>query len=145
MLHNVQALQYAPARWIQTIAADFLAWKFFPVEYERSQAGKRAKCGTARSGRATAYDDDIKPFHYASNSVVGVQSALAHDLITAHNSSDGLVDSNPSHRRDSVADSHHISAADRLGRICLLCPGRFTSSGGGSFVCSFVVRVRRVA
>src|SRR5215469_4589411 len=145
MLHNVQALQYAPARRIQTIAADFLAWKFFPVEYERSQAGKRAKCGAARSGRATAYDDDIKPIHYASNSVVSVQSALAHDLITAHNSSDGLVDSNRSHCWDSVADPHHVSAADRLGRICLLCSGRFARSRGGSFVCSVVVRMRRVA
>ena len=60
---NSQSLQYSPAGWIQTIAADFFAGKFLAFENEHSQTAKRAKRRTARSGRTAADDRNIECFH----------------------------------------------------------------------------------
>ena len=62
-VRNSQSLQYSPAGWIQTIAANFFAGKFLAFENERSQTAKRAKRRTARSGRTAAHDRDIECFH----------------------------------------------------------------------------------
>src|SRR5437660_8487680 len=42
-MREFESLQHRPRRWIQTVAAYFLAWKFFPLEHDRPQAGQRAK------------------------------------------------------------------------------------------------------
>ena len=36
-LREAEALQYRPARWVQTIATDFFPRKSFPLENERVQ------------------------------------------------------------------------------------------------------------
>src|SRR6516225_8112931 len=59
-LRKLKPLQNRPARRIQTVAAYFLARKFFPVEHDRSQPGEGAKSGTARSGRSTANDCNVE-------------------------------------------------------------------------------------
>jgi hypothetical protein len=57
-------LQYCPAGWIQTIAANFFAGKFFPLENYGSQTGERAKRRAARSGWAAAHDGNIEHVHH---------------------------------------------------------------------------------
>src|SRR6266536_60770 len=62
-LREAEALQYRPARWIQTIDTDFFSRKSFPIENERAQTSEGTKRCTARSGRAAADNCDIKSFH----------------------------------------------------------------------------------
>jgi hypothetical protein len=62
-LRERQLLQDGPARRIQTVAAHFLAWKFFPVEYEGAQTGHCAKRAAARSGWPGADDCNVKKLH----------------------------------------------------------------------------------
>jgi hypothetical protein len=62
-IREFQPLQDGPARRIQTVAAHFLARKFFPVEYQGLQTGHRAKCGAARSSWAAADDCNVKKLH----------------------------------------------------------------------------------
>src|SRR6516164_4652759 len=59
-LRKLKPLQNKPARRIQTVAAHFLARKFFPVEHDRSQPGEGAKRGTARSSRPAADDCNVE-------------------------------------------------------------------------------------
>src|SRR4051812_27478058 len=96
---DVQSLQHRPARWIQTVAAHFLARKFFPLEHQSLQTGHCAKRSTARSGGSAADDCNVKCFDHLLNSVIPSEveesrcmtltliseSALARDLITEHN------------------------------------------------------------
>ena len=70
-----------------------------------------------------------------------MKTALARDLIREDTNSDGLVDSNPSGCRDPIADSHHVSAADRVDRICLLYAGWLIRGGRRGLVHSVVVRM----
>src|SRR4029077_18124390 len=72
-LHEAGALQYRPARWVQTIATDFFSRKFFPLENERAQTSEGTKCCTARSGRAPADDRHVKRFHRVFNFVCHVE------------------------------------------------------------------------
>jgi hypothetical protein len=66
ILHSVRELQPfqdGPARRIQTVAAHFLARKFFPVEYQGLQTGHCAKRAAARSGWPAADDCNVKKLH----------------------------------------------------------------------------------
>ncbi|KAG0506012.1 MAG: hypothetical protein Udaeo_06140 [Candidatus Udaeobacter sp.] len=62
-VRELQPLQNGPARRIQTVAAYFLARKFFPVEYQRLQTGHRTKRSAARSGGPAADDCNVKKLH----------------------------------------------------------------------------------
>ena len=62
-LRDFESLQHRPRRWVQTVAAYFLAWKFFPLEHDRPQAGQRAKCRARGPGRSAAYDSNIEDQH----------------------------------------------------------------------------------
>ena len=64
-LRETEALQYRPARWVQTIATDFFSRKSFPLENERAQTSEGTKCCTARSGRAAAHDPHVKCLHWS--------------------------------------------------------------------------------
>src|SRR5262245_47538304 len=59
-LREHEPLQDGPARRIQTVAAHFLARKFFPVEHQGLQTGHRAKSGATRSGWPAAYDCNVE-------------------------------------------------------------------------------------
>ena len=48
-----------PALRVQTIAANFLAWKLFPFDHNGPQSTRSAKTGTARSGRAATDNHDV--------------------------------------------------------------------------------------
>ena len=67
-LREAETLQYRPARWVQTIATDFLSRKPFPLENERMQTRERTKRCTARSGWAAAHDRHVEDFHLRSTS-----------------------------------------------------------------------------
>src|SRR5215831_1304330 len=74
-LRELKPLQNRPARRIQTVAAHFLARKFFPVEHDRSQPGEGAKRGTARSGRSAADDCNVeKHFNFMLARSCGAQT-----------------------------------------------------------------------
>src|SRR4030095_6531912 len=62
-LREAEALQYRPARWVQTIATDFFSRKSCPLENERAQTSEGTKRCTARSGWSPADNCDIKNFH----------------------------------------------------------------------------------
>jgi hypothetical protein len=68
-LRELEALQYRPARRIQTVAAYFLAWKCFAFEHERLQAGGGAKGGTARARWPGADDCNVKEVHGVNETV----------------------------------------------------------------------------
>ena len=72
-LRQAEALQYRPARWVQTIATHFFSRKSFPLEKERAQPSQGTKCCTARSGRAAAHDRHVKRFHRMFNFVCHVE------------------------------------------------------------------------
>src|SRR5262249_23037469 len=73
------------------------------------------------------------------------ETALARDLIKEDTNSHGLVDSNPAHCRNPIADSHHLSVADRMDRICLLYARRLVRGGCRRLVYSVALYMRRVA
>src|SRR6266540_402173 len=64
-LGEAEALQYRPARWVQTIPAHFFSWKSFPLENKRAQTSQGTKRCTARSGRAAAHDRHVKCLHWS--------------------------------------------------------------------------------
>jgi len=82
LLRHAQAFHHWPARWIQTVAAYFLAWKFFPLDHDRPQAGQRAKCRARGPGRSAAYDSNIEYLHRSN---FNCETALARNLIREHN------------------------------------------------------------
>src|SRR5437016_3867249 len=67
-LGDPEPAQDRPTRWIQTIAADFFARKFFALEKEGAQSSGGAKRRTGRSGGPAPDDRDIKYFHFAESS-----------------------------------------------------------------------------
>jgi hypothetical protein len=62
-VRELQPFQDGPARRIQTVAAHFLARKFFPVEYQGLQTGHGAKRAATRSGWPAADDCNVKKLH----------------------------------------------------------------------------------
>ena len=85
-LRNTEALQHRPARWIQTVAANFFPGKIFPLKNERAQTGQRTKCGAARSSRPAAHDRDIKRPHRPSvSSKQGSDKVVFEPVIDAFN------------------------------------------------------------
>jgi hypothetical protein len=62
-LSETKPLQHRPARWIQTIAANFFAGKFFTLEYQGFQTDHCAKRGAARSGWPAADNCNVKKLH----------------------------------------------------------------------------------
>src|SRR5438874_11542742 len=82
LLRQAQAFYHPPARWIQTVAAYFLAWKFFPLEHDRPQAGQRAKCRARVPGRSAAYVSNIENVH---RSDFNLETTLARNLTMEHN------------------------------------------------------------
>ena len=62
---ETKSLQHWPARWIQTITANFFPGKFFSLKNKRPQTGARAKRGAYGSGGTAADDCHIKNFHRA--------------------------------------------------------------------------------
>jgi hypothetical protein len=63
VLDQIKAVKDRPAGWIQTIAANFFAWKLLSIEEECPQSGSSAKRGASRSSRAGAHDRHIEDFH----------------------------------------------------------------------------------
>src|SRR6266702_3255344 len=62
-LGDPEPAQYGPARWIQTIAANFFAGEFLALEKEGAQSSGSAKRRTGRSGGPAPDDHDIKCLH----------------------------------------------------------------------------------
>jgi hypothetical protein len=75
-LGEAKALQYRPARWVQTIAADFLSRKSFPLENERMQTSESTKRCTARSGWAAAHDRHVKYLHWSDGAMKVTQTII---------------------------------------------------------------------
>jgi hypothetical protein len=65
-LGDSEPATYGPARWIQTIAANFFAREFLALEKEGAQSNGGAKRRTSRSAGPAPDDGDIKYFHRAS-------------------------------------------------------------------------------
>jgi len=62
-LDQIKAVKDRPAGWIQTIAANFFAWKLLSIEEKRPQSSGSAKRGASRSSRTGADDCHIEGFH----------------------------------------------------------------------------------
>ena len=65
-LLEFESLQHRPTGRIDTITADFFAWKFFPLQNERSQSCGRAKRRAGGTGRPAADNRYIDNLHSAS-------------------------------------------------------------------------------
>src|SRR5207253_2432026 len=63
MLRKIEPLKHGPARWIQTIAANFFTRKFFPLKDDCLQPGVSAKRRAARSSGTATDDCNVKCFH----------------------------------------------------------------------------------
>src|ERR1051325_2489583 len=72
-------------------------------------------------------------------------SVLAWDLISEQIQVHGLVNSALSHRRHSIADSHHFSVTNRMAGIWLLRRGRYSGCGRKGIIYSVVVLVCYIA
>src|SRR4030095_7439561 len=70
---------------------------------------------------------------------------LAHDLVPTHIEVNGLVHPTLPRGRYSVADSHYVSAADRLACLRLLCGRRFGRGSKPRNIYSAAFRLRRAA
>ena len=64
MLRKIEPLKHGPARWIQTIAANFFTRKFFPLKDDCLQPGVSAKRRAARSSGTATDDCNVKCFHF---------------------------------------------------------------------------------
>ena len=53
---DAQSCEHRPARWVQTIAANFFAWKFFTFEQQGAEPSLSAESGTGRSSRPASDD-----------------------------------------------------------------------------------------
>ncbi len=60
LIADTEPLQNWPTAWIDAIAADFFAWKFFALEDQDPQAEFRAKRGARGPGGSAARDDDVE-------------------------------------------------------------------------------------
>src|SRR5207302_5342246 len=63
---QLEPRQHRPARRIKAIATDFLAWKFFALQNERSQSRGRAKRRAGGTVRPAADNRYIDNFHSVS-------------------------------------------------------------------------------
>jgi hypothetical protein len=60
---DFEPFQHWPARRIDAVSTDFLARKFFAFDDKRSQSGRGAKRGAARTRRAASDNRNIDHFH----------------------------------------------------------------------------------